>query len=82
VESLIDTCYHQEAVASESVAFSDLAVKMFAQLMYGAIIAVMLKMTATGNYNFQLPGDKLDNRFIELSYQRSPDIIGGFILAE
>ena len=37
-----------------SLAFSDLAVGLFAQMMYGAIIAAMLKMTATGNYNFDI----------------------------
>ena len=37
-----------------SLAFSDLAVGLFAQLIYGAIIAVMLKMKATGNYNFDI----------------------------
>ena len=37
-----------------SLTFSDLAVGLFAQMMYGAIIAAMLKMTATGNYNFDI----------------------------
>jgi len=37
-----------------SLAFSDLAVGLFAQMMYGAIIAAMLKMTATGNYSFDI----------------------------
>ena len=35
-----------------SLAFSDLAVGLFSQLMYGVIMAVMLNMTANGNYNF------------------------------
>ena len=35
-----------------SLAFSDLAVGMFVQPMYGVIIAAMLKMASTGNYNF------------------------------
>ena len=35
-----------------SLAFSDLAVGLFAQLMLGAIVAVMLKMGATGKYRF------------------------------
>ena len=35
-----------------SLVFSDLAVGLFVQLIYGIIIAVMLKMAATGNYNF------------------------------
>ena len=35
-----------------SLAFCDLAVGLFAQLMFGVIIAVMLKMAANGNYNF------------------------------
>ena len=34
-----------------SLAFSDLAVGLFAQLMYGVIIAEMLRMAANGNYN-------------------------------
>lgn len=33
-----------------SLAFSDLAVGLFAQLMFGVIFAVMLRMTANGNY--------------------------------
>jgi len=37
-----------------SLAFSDLAVGLFALLMYGAIIAVMLQMTATENNNFDI----------------------------
>ena len=35
-----------------SLAFSDLAVGLFAQLMVGVIIAVMLRMAANGDYNF------------------------------
>ena len=35
-----------------SLAFSDIAVGLFAQLMYGAIMAMMLKMAADGSYNF------------------------------
>ena len=35
-----------------SLAFSDLAVGLFAQLMFGVIIAVMSRQAATGNYNF------------------------------
>lgn len=35
-----------------SLAFSDLAVGLFAQLTYGIIIAVMLKIAANDNYNF------------------------------
>ena len=35
-----------------SLAFSDLAVGLLVQLMYGIIMAVMLKMAANGNYNF------------------------------
>ena len=35
-----------------SLAFSDLAVGLFAQLMFGVIIAVMSRQLATGNYNF------------------------------
>lgn len=37
-----------------SLAFSDLAAGMFAQLVCGASIAVMLRMKATGDYNFDL----------------------------
>ena len=37
-----------------SLAFSDLAVGIFSQLMFGVIIAVMLKIASTGNYNFVL----------------------------
>ena len=37
-----------------SLAFSDLVVGMFVQPMYGVVIAVMLKMAPTGNYNFVL----------------------------
>ena len=37
-----------------SLAFSDLAVGIFSQLMFGVIIAVMLKMASTGNHNFVL----------------------------
>jgi len=37
---------------SLSLAFSDLAVGLFAQSMYGVIIAVMLRMATNGNYNF------------------------------
>ena len=35
-----------------SLAFSDLAVGLFAQLMFGVIIALMSRQAATGNYNF------------------------------
>ena len=35
-----------------SLAFSDLAVGLFSQLMQGVIMAVMLKMAANQNYNF------------------------------
>ena len=35
-----------------SLAFSDLAVGMFVQPMYGVILAVMLKTASTGEYNF------------------------------
>ena len=35
-----------------SLAFSDLAVGLFSQLMHGVIMAVMLKMAANQNYNF------------------------------
>ena len=35
-----------------SLAFSDLAVGLFSQLMYGVIMAVILNMTANGNFNF------------------------------
>ena len=35
-----------------SLAFSDLAMGLFAQPMFGAMIAVMLKMAVSGNYNF------------------------------
>lgn len=35
-----------------SLAFSDLAVGLFAQPLFGVIIAVMLRMAANGNYNF------------------------------
>ena len=35
-----------------SLAFSDLAVGLLAQSMYGVIIAVMLRMAANGNYSF------------------------------
>lgn len=35
-----------------SLALSDLAVGLFAQLMYGVIIAVMLTITANENYDF------------------------------
>ena len=35
-----------------SLAVSDFAVGLFAQLMFGIIIAVMLKMAANGNFNF------------------------------
>ena len=35
-----------------SLAFSDLSVGMLPQLMSGIILAVMLKMTSTGEYNF------------------------------
>ena len=35
-----------------SLSSSDLAVGLFVQLMLGVIIAMMLKMTAVGNYNF------------------------------
>jgi len=35
-----------------SLAFSDLTVGLFAQPMFGIINAVMLKMAANGNYNF------------------------------
>ena len=35
-----------------SLTFSDLAVGLFAQPMYGVIMAVMLKMAANQNYNF------------------------------
>ena len=37
---------------SLSLAFFDLAVGLFAQSMYGVIIAVMLRMAANGNYSF------------------------------
>ena len=52
MESLIDTCYRQEFFLS--LAFTDLAVGLFVQLIYDAIIAVMLQMTATGNNNFDI----------------------------
>ena len=35
-----------------SLAFSDLAVGLFAQLMFGVIFAVMLRMAANGSYTF------------------------------
>ena len=35
-----------------SLAVSDLAVGLFAQLMFGVIVALMLNMAASGNYNF------------------------------
>ena len=35
-----------------SLSFSDVAVRLFVQLMFGVIIAVMLKVTAVGSYNF------------------------------
>ena len=35
-----------------SLAFSDLSVGILPQLMFGVILAVMLKMSSTGNYNF------------------------------
>lgn len=35
-----------------SLAVSDFAVGLFAQLMFGIIVAVMLKMAANGNFNF------------------------------
>ena len=35
-----------------SLAVSDFAVGLFAQLMFGIIIAVMLKMAENGNFNF------------------------------
>ena len=37
-----------------SLAFSDLALGMFPQLMLGVIVAVMLKMAASGNYDFNI----------------------------
>ena len=37
-----------------SLAFSDLGVGMFAQFLYGVIIAVMIRMTANGNFNFKI----------------------------
>ena len=36
-----------------SLAFSDLGMRLFAQLMFGVNIAVMLRMASNGNYNFQ-----------------------------
>ena len=36
-----------------SLAFSDLAAGLFAQLMFAIIIAVMLRMTSNGNFNFE-----------------------------
>ena len=47
-----------------SLAFSDLAVGLFAQLMYGIIIAVMLKMATNSNYHF----DYLCPTIITISY--------------
>ena len=35
-----------------NLAVSDFAVGLFAQLMFGIIVAVMLKMAANGNFNF------------------------------
>ena len=35
-----------------SLAFSDLVVGIFSQPMFGVIIAVMLKIASTGDYNF------------------------------
>ena len=37
-----------------SLAFSDLGVGMFAQCLYGVIIAVMIRMAANGNFNFEI----------------------------
>ena len=37
-----------------SLAFSDLAVGLFVQLMYGVIIAAVLRMAANGDYTFDL----------------------------
>ena len=37
-----------------SLAFSDLAVGLFAQFLYGVMIAVMIRMAANGNFNFEI----------------------------
>ena len=37
-----------------NLAFSDLTVGMFAQFLYGVVIAVMLRMATTGNVNFEI----------------------------
>lgn len=47
-----------------SLAVSDFAVGLFAQLMFGIIVAVMLKMAANGNFNF----DFLCPRILTVSY--------------
>ena len=46
-----------------NLAFSDLAVALFGQLMLAVIIAMMLKMRATENYNFLCPTIVTVNRF-------------------
>ena len=46
-----------------NLAFSDIAVALFGQLMLAVIIAVMLKMEETENYNFLCPTVVTVNRF-------------------
>jgi hypothetical protein len=48
-----------------SLAFADLAVGSFAQLMLGIILAVMLKTAASGNYNYN---DFLCPTFLTIDY--------------
>ena len=52
VESLIDAQQYEKLFLS--LAFSDLGVGMFAQFMLGVIMAVMLRMAANGNFNFEI----------------------------
>ena len=51
-----------------SLAFSDVAVGLSAQLMFGAIVAVMLKMSAGGNHNFDFFCPTIIGAFSFLSF--------------